>query len=65
MFEESAYGCRACYDDRAGRLTIENQKIRKTMLIKGSRICTESVTDKITGTVWDAPAPCLPGRITA
>ena len=60
MFEEYAYGCRACYDDRAGRLTIENQKIRKTMLIKGSRICTESVTDKITGTVWDAPADRLP-----
>lgn len=49
--------CWARYDEAAGRLSIGNSRIEKTIRIQKSFLATEQVTDLRTGTVWSGYAP--------
>lgn len=49
--------CWARYDEAAGRLSIGNSRIEKTIRIQKSFLATEQVTDLRTGTVWSGGAP--------
>lgn len=49
--------CWARFDEAAGRLSIGNSRIEKTIRIQKSFLATEQVTDLRTGTVWSGYAP--------
>ncbi len=49
--------CFAYYDEASGSIRLGNDRIEKTMRLKGSFICTEKIVDRTNGKEWSGGKP--------